>query len=256
MKIPCSEFPHRGEDVELALARASRFLAEERRPYAFIINKAAPAAESSPCDSPPPRHDRATAPPITAQASHHRMDFLRQLRSLAGPRAIIVSSTGYASRELYACGDSANQFYMVGSMGCASSIGLGLAAVRPDRRVIVVDGDGAAVMRLGAMSAIGHERPRNLLHLLIDNGVYESTGGQATVSPSLNFCGLALANGYENAASVSTPEEFAAAYDASEQRLSFIHLPVLPGIADALPRPAIAPKDVAERFRGFVKDQD
>ena len=85
---------------------------------------------------------------------------------------------------------------MVGSMGCASSFGLGIAIARPDRRVIVLDGDGAALMRLGAMATVGFTRPDNLVHVLLDNGIHESTGGQTTVSASIDFPSIASACGY------------------------------------------------------------
>ena len=76
--------------------------------------------------------------------------------------------------------DRDNQFYMIGSMGCASSLGLGLALSQPDRRVYVLDGDGALLMRMGTLATIGYQRPENLVHILLDNHCHESTGGQST----------------------------------------------------------------------------
>jgi phosphonopyruvate decarboxylase len=90
-------------------------------------------------------------------------------------------------RELYAIDDRPNQLYMVGSMGCVCRFALGLALARPDLRVLALDGDGAALMRMGAFATVGAYGPPNLQHLLLDNGAHDSTGGQATVSARVSF---------------------------------------------------------------------
>jgi phosphonopyruvate decarboxylase len=165
---------------------------------------------------------------------------------------IVVATTGYTGRELYALDDRSNQIYMVGSMGCASSFGLGLALACPDRRVVVLDGDGAALMRLGALATLGYERPANLVHVLLDNGVHESTGGQTTVSRSIDFSAIAAACGYPRVASVGAPGELAAVLNEAQGALQFVHAPTLPGVPDNLPRPTITPADVAARLRATL----
>src|SRR5690606_13601525 len=87
-------------------------------------------------------------------------------------------------------------------MGCASTIALGIAMQRPDRRIIIVDGDGACLMRLEALLTIGHIKPNNLLHIIIDNNAYESTGSQSTLSSSVDFVTLAKACGYLHCLSI------------------------------------------------------
>jgi phosphonopyruvate decarboxylase len=129
-------------------------------------------------------------------AKAKRRDYLAAVQAVAGERDILIATTGFTGRELYALDDRSNQIYLVGAMGCASSVGLGLALARPDLRVTVLDGDGAALMRMGALAAIGYQRPSNLLHVMLDNGLHESTGGQATVSPSVDFAAVAAASGY------------------------------------------------------------
>jgi phosphonopyruvate decarboxylase len=81
-------------------------------------------------------------------------------------------------------------------MGCVVPLALGLALARPDLRVVALDGDGAALMRMGAFATVGAYGPRNLRHLLLDNGAHDSTGGQATVSPNVSFAQVAAACGY------------------------------------------------------------
>jgi thiamine pyrophosphate-dependent acetolactate synthase large subunit-like protein len=107
----------------------------------------------------------------------------------------IIATTGYTGRTLCGLDDRPNQIYMVGSMGCASSMGLGVALSQPERRVVVLDGDGAALMRMGAMATVGYERPSNLVHILLDNEMHESTGGQSTVSHSVALATIAAGCG-------------------------------------------------------------
>ena len=90
-------------------------------------------------------------------------------------------------RELYEIEDSQNNFYMVGSMGCVSSIGLGMSIAKKDKKFIAIDGDGALLMRLGNLATNGYYSPANLLHILLDNHSYDSTGGQMTVSQHNEF---------------------------------------------------------------------
>ena len=99
-------------------------------------------------------------------------------------------------RELFEVGDKANNLYMVGSMGCISSLGLGLALARPDKKVIAIDGDGSALMRLGSFATNAYYQPGNLLHILLDNNAHDSTGGQATVSHIVDFASLAATVSY------------------------------------------------------------
>lgn len=94
--------------------------------------------------------------------------------------ALLVCNIGFPSRELFAVNDRVGNFYMLGSMGLASSIGLGLALARPGRRVIVLDGDGSVLMNLGTLATIAHRAPKNYLLAILDNCCYGSTGSQPT----------------------------------------------------------------------------
>ncbi len=120
----------------------------------------------------------------------------------------IVSTTGKASRELFEIRESLSQghghdFLTVGSMGHSSSIALGIAINKPERKIWCIDGDGAALMHLGALSVIGNCKPQNLIHIVINNGAHESVGGMPTVASSLNLKDVALACGYPRAVYVS-----------------------------------------------------
>lgn len=112
------------------------------------------------------------------------------------PETCWVAANGYISREAFDAGDPAATFYMIGSMGLAPSIALGAALSRPERRVVVLDGDGNLLMGLGALPVIAAMAPANLHHVVLDNGVYASTGNQPTVAPAASLEGIAAAAGY------------------------------------------------------------
>src|SRR5215471_7586304 len=110
-----------------------------------------------------------------------RADATRALVELAGD-APIVASLGHPAYDLFAAADRPQNFYTWGSMGLASSIGLGVALARADLRVFVVDGDGSLLMNLGSLATIGWTRPRNLVLVVWDNGQHGTTGGQTAAT--------------------------------------------------------------------------
>jgi len=108
----------------------------------------------------------------------------------------IISANGFLSRDLYEILDKPSNFYMIGSMGLASSIGLGIALKYP-KKVFVFDGDGSILMNLGSLTTIGSIRPRNLVHLVFDNSSHESTGGQPTSTKLIQIDEIAKAVNYK-----------------------------------------------------------
>jgi thiamine pyrophosphate-dependent acetolactate synthase large subunit-like protein len=116
-----------------------------------------------------------------------------------------VCSNGFMSRAAYGAGDSEGTFYMIGSMGLASSIGLGIALAEPRRRVIVLDGDGNVLMNMGTLATIAVAAPSNLLHVCFDNSAHASTGGQPTISSRVRLEAVAGAAGYRSAERVDSP---------------------------------------------------
>jgi thiamine pyrophosphate-dependent acetolactate synthase large subunit-like protein len=118
-----------------------------------------------------------------------------------------VHANGFLSRAAFGARDTDACFYMIGSMGLAASIGLGVALARPDRRVIVFDGDGNVLMNLGALATIATASPSNLLHVCFDNSAHASTGGQPTVSDRVALDEMARAAGYRWTARVESASE-------------------------------------------------
>jgi phosphonopyruvate decarboxylase len=251
MQIPWALFPSEPGAVGTALDLALAHFAKASRPFALVMQKGS-VAETSLGRGPTPAAPVPAAPVARPKAAHTRRDMLAAAQAAAGEHDILIATTGYTGRELFALGDRANQLYMVGSMGCAISLALGLAIARPAHRVIAIDGDGAALMRLGAMTTAGFERPPNLLHVLLDNGLHESTGGQATVSPGVDFCAIAAAAGYPSVAATADPAALGAMIAKREAGLAFIHAPIVPGVPAGLPRPAMTPADVAARLRNLL----
>jgi phosphonopyruvate decarboxylase len=248
--IPWDWFPTEEDEIEPMLERAVATMDTERRPFALIMRKGSVtkhAMQSTPqVRVPEPRMINSPAP--TAR----RTDMLHAVQASVDADAIVIATTGYTGRELYALDDRPGQLYMVGSMGCAVSLGLGIALTCPDRRIIVLDGDGALLMRLGALAMLGNERPSNLVHVLLDNGIHESTGGQTTLSAAIDFCAVAAACGYPSVVTAAGPAELGAQLVASAGQLTFIHAPTLPGVPDDLPRPTLTPAKVADRLRAHI----
>lgn len=109
---------------------------------------------------------------------------------------LIVAANGRVSREAFVLNDRPQNFYMIGSMGLASSIALGLALAKPQHKVIILDGDGNVLMNLGGLPQIGELLPPNLVHIVLDNETYSSTGNQATISNRIPLEKIAQASGY------------------------------------------------------------
>ena len=183
-------------------------------------------------------------------------------RGLTGDDArtpAVIGTTGKLSRELYELddreGDKRNRFYMVGSMGCAAGFGLGIARAKPERPVLVLDGDGALLMKLGSLATAGYMGASNYHHITFDNGAHESTGGQPTPSPAVDFALAALACGYKHAETVADPS---ALRETVERHLSmdgptFLRVVIKTGSRGELGRPKLSPRGCYERFSSFLQ---
>jgi len=120
----------------------------------------------------------------------------------------IISANGFISRDLFSISDTRPTFYMIGSMGLASSIGLGIALKDPGKKVFVFDGDGNILMNLGSLTTIGSLKPKNLVHVVFDNSVHESTGSQPTNTNFVSIEKIAKASNYIHTFTVRTEDNF------------------------------------------------
>ena len=153
------------------------------------------------------------------------------INSLKDSTTVQLATTGKTGRELYEIEDAENNLYMVGSMGCVSSLGLGLALTKPQKSIVAIDGDGALLMRMGNLATNGVYSPENLLHILLDNHSYDSTGGQQTVANNIRFVEVAAACGYVNSIYVHNLEELAKRIRTwkKQQGLTFLYIKISQG---------------------------
>lgn len=175
-------------------------------------------------------------------------------KSLNGDE-LVISANGMISRELFTIKESAQNFYMLGSMGLASSIGFGLAYNTPNRRVIVIDGDGNILMNLGSLSTIGHFVPDNLIHIVLDNSMHASTGGQPTVSDTVKLEEIAIVTGYKLVKKAESAEalEETLKQALKSNILSFILVKIEEGKKE-VPRVSQEPTHVKNRFMESIKN--
>jgi phosphonopyruvate decarboxylase len=169
--------------------------------------------------------------------------------------AVFVSTTGKTSRELFEIREQRKEphgtdFYTVGSMGCASSIAFGVGLANSQKKVFILEGDGAALMQLGTMATIGHYKNSRLKHIIIDNNSHESTGGQPTVSGGVNFMEIARACGYEFVECVDNPVDLRKSLDHLEtnNQLSLVVVKVKKGARLDLGRPTTTPRENRDAF--------
>ena len=247
MRIPWGWFPDREDAVEAALQTAVGHMDSTGRPYALIMKKGTVAPHAL-ADS------RSFAKPgcskeIGADSElRSRHDVLQDLVAGTATQAtVLIASTGFNGRELYAIEDRPNHLYMVGSMGCAAPLGLGLALARPDQQVIVIDGDGAVLMRMGNLATMGAYAGSNFYHLLLDNGVHESTGGQGTVAGVVDFPAVAAACGYRRVAGGTPGGQWVDRLLQGEAP-AFMRISTARGVPEGLPRPSVKPPQVARRL--------
>ncbi|HEY4251795.1 MAG TPA: phosphonopyruvate decarboxylase [Roseomonas sp.] len=253
MRLEQAPFPSEAAALAPALAQAAARMQATGLPYAFVVRRddvAETELHQAPRPLPPPG-ERADHRAIGARPT--RVAALERLLAVAPDEAAIIATTGKCGRELFTLADRAQHLYQVGSMGGASGMGLGVALNSP-RPVVVLDGDGAALMKLGSLATIGAYAPRNLVHVILDNGVHDSTGGQATVSASVDFAAIGLACGYRRAAACESLEGFEHALRRAFTLPgpTLIHLRIAPGSMAKLGRPTVKPPEVARRFRDFL----
>ncbi|MFC2316010.1 MAG: phosphonopyruvate decarboxylase [Selenomonas massiliensis] len=188
-----------------------------------------------------------------------REEAISQILDVVGD-AVIVATTGKTGRELFELrekrgADHAHDFLTVGSMGHASAIALGIALHRPQRRVIVLDGDGAALMHMGALAAIGAAAPPNLVHILLNNEAHESVGGAPTAAHSVHFPALAESLGYRVLPSATTAEELTRALTGCAQGdgLTFLEVRTAIGSRADLGRPTTTPIENKEALMNTLR---
>lgn len=189
-----------------------------------------------------------------------REEVIRHIAKVTGEDPI-VSTTGKASRELFEIRTENGQshkydFLTVGSMGHSSSIALGVALQKPEKKIWCVDGDGAVLMHMGAMAVLGSNKPKNMIHIVINNGAHETVGGMPTVAGNIDLVAIAKACGYPYAVSVDTYEELDEELAAAKLRneLSLIEVQCAIGARADLGRPTTSAQENKQNFMSFLSE--
>ena len=181
-----------------------------------------------------------------------RFDAIKLITEIIGDQPII-SANGFMSRDLFDANDKESNFYMIGSMGLSSSIGLGVALMNTKKRIFIFDGDGNILMNPGSLVTIGALQPKNLIHIIFDNNIHESTGGQPTYANKINISKIAKATNY-TIFSVKTKKTLENVLKKS-QRLTgpvLIHVLVTKS-KERSSRVELSPRKITARFMNAIK---
>lgn len=233
-----------GQEIAEAMAKFDTQL-EQGKSVAFIVKKAALESESK----------------IDYQNEHTltREDVIEKIVDMA-TEDVIVSTTGKASRELFEIRERKGQgherdFLTVGSMGHSSSIALGIAMNKPGTKIWCIDGDGAALMHMGAMALIGTNKPANMVHIVINNAAHETVGGMPTVAGDINLLQIARGCGYPVQLQVSSEEELLKALEQAKASTELIFIEVKCNIGSRadLGRPTTTAQDNKKDFMDYLK---
>jgi phosphonopyruvate decarboxylase len=238
------EIPNQLKIVEASL--------ERERSFFFVVKKDTFSSQPlNEINNPLPIEPKEITIPETNPILQKRRDVLQSIVDIKNDQTVVLATTGHTGRELYEVSDRTNHLYMVGSMGCISSLGLGLSLVQPHKKVIVIDGDGSLLMRMGSLATAANYQPKNLLHLILDNGIHASTGGQKTVSNIMDVKAIAKACGTQRVAHVVGKKGVQQIVDQWMEVGGHwcVHIPISPESPKSLSRPSIRPHEVAKRFR-------
>jgi phosphonopyruvate decarboxylase len=226
MRIASAELPDDSDSLAALLGVAKVELLCGR-PFAILVRRG--------------RLQDTDAPAVRSNAKYpvSRTQAVDLIGSMLGERDVVVATTGYISREVFLRIDRPGNFYMQGSMGHAAALALGVTAAIDERsRVVVIDGDGAALMHLGVLSTIGYVAPPNLIHVVLDNEGYASTGDQPTTSAGTDLAQVAAACGYRETFTCPDADAFGRALRHCFQRSgpAFITCKINSQMTEPLPR--------------------
>ncbi|MDR3071321.1 MAG: phosphonopyruvate decarboxylase [Endomicrobium sp.] len=234
MDIPYEILSDNENEVTKQLNTCFSFLSESSSPYALVVRKDVFAPYSL-------KSIKMEEPGLMT-----REEAIEEIVKASKKDEIFFSTTGMASRELYELRDKykmdhSHDFLTVGSMGHVSHIALSVALQKPDSGVTVVDGDGAALMHMGAIATIGVKKPIKFKHIVINNAAHDSVGGQPTIAQNINLCDVAVACGYKYARRVKLKTELLDVLLQEKASPSFIEIFVKKGARKNLGRPKVKP---------------
>ncbi|MDD1505840.1 phosphonopyruvate decarboxylase [Lysinibacillus sp. CNPSo 3705] len=241
-------------EAKKQLEEANKWI-EVNQPFFFVVRKETFKSEKLKIEQRLNHKNMIKSEKTDVDELPSRFDTLKVINGLKNMKTVLMATTGKTGRELYEVEDADNNLYMVGSMGCVGSLGLGLAHTRKDIDVVVIDGDGSLLMRMGSLSTNGYYQPENMLHILLDNQVHDSTGGQNTVSHNVNMVEIAASCGYEKSYYIHNLRELEECIQEWKMTkgLTFIYLKISKGSKQNLGRPKVTPSEIKTRLQRFIK---
>ena len=254
IRIRTLTFPRMVEEILPILEAAETEIEENNLPFGLVMEKG--MIQDTGLENQPPNSNLSgTFSDLSSLNGKplSRYTALEIILQNISDQCAVIATTGKCGRELFSISDREQHLYQVGSMGCALGMGIGVS-LNTDKPVIVIDGDGSLLMKMGTLATAGSYAPKNLIHIVLDNGVHDSTGGQATVSSSVNFAQVAVACGYRLGISCNSANGFkeSLSYASQQTGPNLIHARIKPGSINNLGRPTILPQDVARRFQTFL----
>lgn len=246
MDIPCEIIDENESQALASIKKAALLAKSESRPVALVVKKGA--------------FDSYSLKTKTKTSyAYQREDVVKVIVDNLDKDDIVVSTTGMASRELFeyraSSGfDHSSDFLTVGGMGHASQIALAIASQRPERRVVCIDGDGAALMHLGALTTNGHSALKNFKHIVINNGAHDSVGGQPTLGFTIDFLQIAKACNYDLVMQCDGHEALGKKVRAilASESCSLLEVLVNKGSRSNLGRPTTTPIENKASFMRFI----
>ena len=248
MDIPYKVISKDNFQFSMKISSAIKTAKNENKPVVLLVKKGTFK-----------KYNKEIQKPDDARMS--REEVLKIILKNLDNNVIVVSTTGKTSREIFEIRENRGQshekdFLTVGSMGHCSSIALGIALAKPQRQVVCIDGDGAMLMHLGSLTSIAMLKPKNFRHILINNEVHESVGGQETAAKDLNLSAIVEALGSSKMFKAETSAELKATITDFMTCVgpSFLEVKIRPGSREDLGRPTIEPIDNKEHFMKFLKN--
>lgn len=247
--IPHATLPDNAEGAKEAVRNAAESMKNTGMPYALVVRKGIFGTY------------KLFKKEGTPKGTLVREEAVKIIVDELSEKDVVISTTGMTSRELFEYREGKGQghakdFLTVGSMGHSSQIALGIAMARPDRRVYCIDGDGAVIMHMGSLAIAGTEFPKNFRHIVINNGSFESVGGQPTAGFKINIPDVAKACGYSYVATAATAEEIRGKVEeiSSHNGPALLEVIVKQGHRSDLGRPTTTPQENKKAFMEFLKD--
>ncbi len=239
MELPYSVISSKNDNYKDIIDEGLKHIKDNLSPYVFVIKKNTFS-----------KFENNNKENINEKLILKRETVLQKIIENISDNSIIISTTGKTSREIFEIREQNNQshendFLTIGSMGHCSSLALGIAKANPDINIYCIDGDGSMIMHMGSLSMVGQQMPKNFKHILINNFVHESVGGQNTASNIINFDLLSKSMNYKNysfANNESTLIQMLNDFNQYSVGPSFFEIQVQPGSRSDLGRPTTTPE--------------